>query len=83
MEKNNHAPHYMADKPDNCKYCYFWLGKKRGCELDKCYYLIEEKKEDRLIKAEQDGNCRDCPYGKHTPCIGFCLVKILREIKEK
>lgn len=26
------------------------------------------------------GDCRYCPYGKHSPCIGFCLAKILYEM---
>ena len=36
---------YAEDKPKSCKYCYFWGGKKKGCELgeDKCYYLLPEE----------------------------------------
>lgn len=31
---------FSADKPVSCKYCYYWLGKKKGCELESCYYLM-------------------------------------------
>lgn len=35
------------------------------------------------ITADTYGDCRDCPYGKHAPCIGFCLAKILHEMGER
>ena len=25
---------YTDDKPKDCRYCYFWGGKKKGCMLD-------------------------------------------------
>ena len=59
---------YAEDKPD-CAYCYF--RKKKGiCRLEKCYYLLPEEPE----KKEEE-TCGNCPYGKHSPCIGFCLLK--------
>lgn len=73
-------PQYAADKPKQCENCYFWLGMRRGCELKKCHYLIEKKKEPPVVE-DITGNCRYCPYGKHSPCIGYCLQKILRELK--
>ncbi len=66
---------YAEDKPD-CAYCYF-RKKKGACRLKKCYYLLPEKPE----KGEE--TCEDCPYGKHSPCIGYCLLKIVREMKMK
>ena len=69
-------PRYAEDKPD-CAYCYF--RKKKGiCRLKKCYYLIPEKPEKK-----EGETCGDCPYGKHSPCIGYCLLKIVREMKIK
>ena len=66
---------YEEDKPD-CAYCYF--RKKKGvCGLEKCYYLLPEEPE------KEEGTCEGCPYGKHAPCIGFCLLKIVRELKIK
>ena len=64
---------YAADKPSDCKFCYFWRGTT-GCTMSKhgCYYLIQEPD----IKTECDG----CPYGAHQPCIGWCTKKIMREV---
>ena len=78
---------YADDMPWSCKYCYFWEGKKKGCMLDQCFYLEEEAKEDDGgaggAAADQFGNCKVCPYGRHSPCIGFCIAKIDREMREK
>ena len=55
---------YLEDKPKSCDYCYWWQGKNKGCILPECYYLMpEEKKEPNDY---EEGNCRTCPYGKHT-----------------
>ena len=33
---------YAADKPNDCRFCYFWKNDSTGCSLgkDNCYYLI-------------------------------------------
>ena len=34
---------YAEDRPKDCRYCYFWSGKKKGCDLgdeENCYYRI-------------------------------------------
>lgn len=28
-------------------------------------------------------DCESCPYGRNFPCIGYCLRKILLEMKQK
>ena len=35
---------YSEEKPWSCKYCYWWGGKKKGCSLKQCQYLLTEKK---------------------------------------
>lgn len=55
---------YSEEKPWSCKYCYWWGGKKKGCSLKQCHYLLPEKK-----KAVKTTPCGGCPYGKHVPCI--------------
>ena len=35
---------YSEEKPWSCKYCYWWGGKKKGCSLKQCHYLLPEKK---------------------------------------
>lgn len=67
---------YASDKPVSCKYCYFWGGRKKGCELKECYYLLPEEEPE---ETAAESACSRCPYGKVTPCIGYCLVKIMRE----
>ena len=81
MEKSPRADsaRYADNKPKSCSYCYFWQGKKHGCELKSCYYLLRKETEQKL---DMDGtDCKGCPYGRHAPCIGYCLVKIMRELK--
>lgn len=55
---------YSEEKPWSCKYCYWWGGKKKGCSLKQCHYLLPEKK-----KAVKTTPCGGCPYGKHVPCM--------------
>ena len=70
---------YIEDKPDDCRYCYFWDLNDPHCVYDNgCYYSLPEQFNiDLNIKNE----CVDCPYGIHSPCIGWCTREILRSIK--
>lgn len=77
MEMGNRR--YASDKPKDCRYCYWWGGKKKGCIRKDCFYLLPEKPKKQNIPGE----CEFCPYGKHFPCIGYCTVKLLMEMKEK
>lgn len=75
---------YAEDKPISCEYCYYWKGKGKGCERKTCYYILPEKAPptvEELAKYYQRGNCDSCPYGRASPCIGFCIEKILLELK--
>lgn len=69
---------YAADKPKDCKFCYFWRGKNKGCCLGKenCYYLVQ-------VAPKPKSECDDCPYGKCGPCIGWCTKKIMKEVGVK
>ena len=73
------SPQYSQGKPKSCEYCYFWHGKRYGCELKNCYYLLPE--EPNQQQHTEKVSCKDCSYGKHSPCIGYCLVKIMQELK--
>lgn len=66
-------PRYSEDKPRSCKFCYFSQGWKHTCSLEQCYYLLPEE--------EKPTGCSACAYGRHTPCIGTCLVKNMQELK--
>lgn len=69
---------YSEEKPWSCEYCYWWGGKKKGCSLKQCHYLLPEKK-----KAVKTTPCGGCPYGKHVPCIGYCIARLYSEMKGK
>ena len=38
---------YHASRPADCRHCFFWKNRKKGCVLGKenCYYLIERSEE--------------------------------------
>lgn len=75
MEKNDER--YSSDKPSDCRYCYYFT--KKGCKLEKCHYLLQP--EPPRIRRVIKGQCPGCPYGVGSPCIGFCMEKILREMR--
>lgn len=73
---------YAADKPQDCKYCYFWQGKVKGCQRQQCYYFLPEKPKEAVTNISPvQGECKDCPYGRIEPCVGYCIDKILHEMK--
>lgn len=84
---------YAEDKPGDCKHCYFWKGKRKGCSQKECYYLLPEGKTasanvlgnplPQQFSKNGIGACESCPYGRHSPCIGYCIQKILQEMREK
>ena len=65
---------YSQDKPKECRYCYFWKNNRVGCELgsDNCFYRIPQK--------QAISECDGCPYGRASPCIGWCTKRILKEM---
>lgn len=72
---------YLEEKPEACDYCYWWEFGKKECILPECYYLMTGVK--RVSMDQKKGNCKTCAYGKHSPCIGYCIAKILKESREK
>lgn len=59
---------YYESRPKNCKGCFFWKNKRKGCSLgeENCYYLAEA--------PHPESPCKHCCYG---PCISFCMRKVL------
>ena len=41
---------YHASRPADCRHCFFWKNRKKGCILGKedCYYLIEPQQVRRM-----------------------------------
>ena len=77
---------YREDKPRDCRYCFYWAGRCRGCSRKVCCYLLQKPE---VVKPRTDKNgvpipdCKTCPYGKLGPCIGYCIAKIEREVFSK
>lgn len=70
---------YHPEKPWSCVFCHYWISRKKGCKLNACHYLLPDKTE----LPEDTGNCKNCPYGRNSPCIGYCIAKLLMEIRQK
>lgn len=70
---------YQKDKPWSCRYCYWW--GKGGCKEKQCHYLASEIKKREMPR--EPGRCKGCPYGKHMPCIGYCIAVLYREMNSR
>lgn len=70
---------YAEDKPKDCRFCYWWGGKKQRCRLseENCYYLIP------VTQKKETSPCESCAYGKAGPCIGFCMKSILQSSRKE
>jgi hypothetical protein len=49
---------YHASRPADCRHCFFWKNRKKGCVLGKenCYYLIEPPKGPSKCEGERAGH---------------------------
>lgn len=72
-----------------CHHCLYWKGKKTGCTYeDGCCAPIPQKPprrngvEMKYDEPEQDtvSECMDCPYGRDSPCIGWCTKGVMRSV---
>ena len=71
---------YASDKPSDCAYCYFFSARRKKCKRKECFYRISSPPLRRKVTHWEP--CEGCPYGKHTPCPGYCIVKAMKEVKE-
>lgn len=53
---------------------------KKKMQTEKADNLIPEK--ESLPEEEYRPSCNGCPYGRHFPCVGYCLKKIILEMKK-
>ena len=78
---------YARDKPQNCRLCGFWEPEIDDCERDCCWYLLPPPQKKPVEEFDEQGklilNCELCPYGKLSPCIGYCIAKLHREVAEE
>lgn len=71
---------YARDKPSDCAYCYFFSTGRKKCTRKECFYLLSPPPPHK--KSTHWEPCEGCPYGKHIPCLGYCIVKAMKEVKE-
>ena len=76
---------YASDKPCDCRYCSFWDMHKGDCTRNQCWYLLPLPK--NTAERFDDGgrlilDCRICPYGRVSPCIGYCIAKLYKEMRD-
>jgi len=67
---------HTEDKPKDCQYCYFWK-QTEGCTFrgkTGCYYISAQKPPATVSE------CDGCPYGRASPCIGWCTKELLRSM---
>ena len=68
---------HTEDKPKDCRYCYFWK-QTEGCTYrgkTDCYYYISAQKPPATVSE-----CDGCPYGRASPCIGWCTKELMRSM---
>ena len=69
---------YHASRPANCRDCFFWKNRKKGCVLGKenCYYLIEPPK--------GPSKCDGCPYKRVKPCVLVpCYLRLGKNLNQR
>lgn len=65
---------------EGCSDCLYWLGGKGGCAFTglPCPFYAQAP----APAAEPPRSvCRSCPYGRDSPCIGWCTKEVLRACK--
>lgn len=65
---------YYADRPNDCRMCFFWKNSRQGCALKEhnCYYLAAP-----MPKVTK---CNDCPYARGRACVSLTCYKELAEL---
>lgn len=75
-----------------CRYCSYWQGTKMGCVYeDGCCCDVPQKPAKRngeimhYETATPDekaptSECDGCPYGRDSPCIGWCTKEAMRSV---
>ncbi len=73
----------------DCHYCLYWKGKKVGCTYeDGCCCPVPQKPPRRngvemdysMTEQSPISECVGCPYGRDSPCIGWCTKEVMRSV---
>lgn len=67
---------YYADRPNDCRDCFFWKNNKRRCTLKEhnCYYLA--------APMPKVNKCNNCPYARGRACVTLSCYKELAAMVE-
>lgn len=76
---------------NSCKYCAYWKGKKIGCVYENGCCCPEPQKPTKRNGIAQvypadspnevlTSECEDCPYGRDSPCLGWCTKNVMRSV---
>lgn len=93
--RTDHTGRFTFDKPAHCWNCYWWNRRGAVCRrggLESCAYLVWPEEPCKTGVGSDDApagssctgkpgpySCIGCPYGKHHPCVSFCMKKVLAE----
>lgn len=61
----------------DCLNCLHWLGNEKGCALGEFPCPFSTPVSASTVKSSHSA-CKGCPYGRDSPCIGWCTKEILR-----
>ncbi len=75
-----------------CKYCLHWHGNKVGCTYpygcccNAPQHPPRRNGEDVIYTSKppapvEHSECDGCPYGRVSPCIGWCTKELLKTIR--
>ena len=71
----------------DCRYCLYWKSRKKGCVYpDGCCCPVDQRDAGQFRDDEDKENtapvseCRNCPYGRDSPCIGWCTKEVMRAV---
>ena len=75
----------------DCRYCLYWKEKRKGCVSPKHCSPTEQQTSERNVVAQPHDDkdneaiapvseCMNCPYGRDSPCIGWCTKEVMRAV---
>lgn len=68
----------------DCRYCLYWKGLRKGCTYEKgCCCDIPQMPPNKPPQPQPTvavSECDNCPYGRDSPCIGWCTKDVMRAV---
>ena len=93
--RTDYTGRFTFDKPAHCRSCYWWDRPSAVCRrggVENCAYLVWPENPGKTGVGSDDApagssctgkpgpySCIGRPYGKHHPCVSFCMKKVLAE----